>query len=151
MNATPNGARRARILGTLLLAVVFVGGAFSGAAIDRYMVGGSAEKSARAEPCRGDDRGGDRGALIDQIDLTPEQRARVEQVLERRRVQLDSFWVEARPQLRAIIDATHEEIRAIMTPEQRAEYDRLRAERNARERERERDEQDRPDRNRSDR
>lgn len=149
MNATPNGARRARLLGALLLAVVFVGGAFGGAAIDRLVVGGASEKSARAERNCDGDRDGHRGSLIDQIDLTPEQRERVDQVLERRRVQLDSFWVAARPQLRAIVDGTRDEIRAIMTPEQRAEYDRLRAERNAREKERE--QQEKRDRDRANR
>lgn len=147
MNAAPYGARRARILGAILLAVVFVGGAFSGAAVDRLIVDGGGERPARVEPCRDDDRDRDRGHLIDQIDLTPEQRARVDQILERRRTQLDSFWVQARPQLRAIIDATQEEIRAIMTPEQRAQYDRLRAERRAREKEDEKERHEKRDGN----
>ncbi|HEX6938895.1 MAG TPA: hypothetical protein VF158_05745 [Longimicrobiales bacterium] len=141
MSPITKGAARARLLGALLLAVVFVGGAFSGAVVDRMLASDpspAAEPSGRDRGDGGDDCGRRRRSTLDRIDLTPEQRARIDQVLERRRVQMDSFWVEARPQLRAIIDGAREEIRAVMTPEQRAEYDRLRAERAARERERER-------------
>jgi Spy/CpxP family protein refolding chaperone len=63
------------------------------------------------------------------LGLTPAQREQVQVILERRRTQMDAFWQEARPRLRAVVDSTETEIRALLSPEQQAAFDRMRAER----------------------
>ena len=56
------------------------------------------------------------------------ERARVDSIFAHRRVQIDSFWKGPGKSLRAIMDSTREEVRAVLTPEQRARFDRRRME-----------------------
>lgn len=127
----PESQRQARLLGIALLAATFLIGGLAGAAAVRL----SSSREARAAAQHAEERGPrERGAgsVLDQLDLTPEQCQRIQAVLERRRQQTEAFWEEHGPTLRAIVDSAHAEIRAVLTPEQRAEYDRLRAERRLR-------------------
>lgn len=131
--------RGARALGLLVLAVAFAAGAIAATAVGRVLHAGPAATAAEAGGAGCDEK---RGHLLDRLDLTTDQRARIDGILERRRQQTDRFWSEAGPTLDAIMDSTRAEIRAVLTPEQRDEYDRLRRERKAAERaERERRDQ----------
>jgi Spy/CpxP family protein refolding chaperone len=129
---TPGVApRKARLLGFALLVATFAIGAFAGAATDRLL---SARAPAHAP--RGEDRERPRDrarvSIFEQLDLTPEQRVRIDSALERGRRKTQAFWDQHGPTLRTIVDSTRAEIRGLLTPEQRAEYDRLRAERRRR-------------------
>lgn len=127
----PRPPRRARLLGIALLVATFAAGMLAGAAFDRTLV--ARETAPAQEPgwhCHGP-HGGKTGMIVDRLDLTPEQRARVDAVLARRRAQADTFWEREGPRMRAIVDSTRAEVRAVLTPEQRAEYDRLREEHRA--------------------
>lgn len=132
--------RRARLLGIALLVATFAAGMLAGAAFDRTLV--AREPAAAQEPgwhCHGP-HGSKTSMIVDRLDLTPAQRARVDAIMERRRAQADTFWKREGPRMRAIVDSTRAEVRAVLTPEQRAEYDRLREEhRAARRAERERE------------
>jgi Spy/CpxP family protein refolding chaperone len=126
--------RRARLLGAALLAATLVAGGLTGAAIDRAVVrhalaapGGGPCRDARRRPGLG---------FLEPLHLTAAQRDSVKAILEHRRGQMDAFWAEAGPRLRAVVDATETEIRSVLTPEQRATFDRMRAARDARHRER---------------
>lgn len=135
---------RARMLGVGLLFLMFFAGALSGMAMTRAVEASPGPATTAAErdgavACRD---GGKRTKIIDQLDLSAEQRARVDAILARRRGQTESFWDSAGPRLRVLMDSTRAEIRAVLTPEQRAEYDRLREERR-REREHDHDRRDR--------
>ncbi|HEX7091588.1 MAG TPA: hypothetical protein VF192_15715 [Longimicrobiales bacterium] len=123
--------RKARFLGFALLVATFAIGAFAGAATDRMLTARAPAQAAREEG-RGRSRDRDRISTLEQLDLTPEQRVRIDSVLERGRRKAQAFWDEHGPTLRAIVDSTRAEIRSLLTPEQRAEYDRLRAERRRR-------------------
>lgn len=152
MSASSASVRHARLVGGALLVVTFIGGAVSGAAIDRL-----ARASASADPpvvasdtTRSEDRDRERRrrpSIFDQLGLAPEQRAKIDSILEFRRKQMDEYWEQAEPGARAILDSAHQDIRATMTPEQIAEYDRLRKERRERRRNRDNDDQ-REERNR---
>ena len=116
------GAARVRLaaLGVLLLTLA-VG----------IAVGWSA---ARWSAHRGRPDGGDRGGtmrmgdrFLERLDLTAAQRSRVDSILERRRSQLDAFWSGPGTRLRAIVDSTRDEVRAVLTPSQRASYDSISA------------------------
>lgn len=127
MTFPPRSPGAARALGMLVLIVAFAAGAVAAFAFNRVL---------HAEPGAGDAAASEecekpRRRLLDQVDLTEEQRARIDAIVERRREQTDRFWSEAGPELRSIMDATRAEIRAVLTPEQREAYDRLRRERKA--------------------
>lgn len=128
----PDSPRQARLLGVALLFATFAIGGLAGAAAVRLSAAREPAAAAPAaegrtprEECR-------RTSTLDRVGLTPEQRERVNAVLERRRRETGAFWDEYGPILRAIVDSTRAEIRAVLTDEQRAEYDRLRAERRRR-------------------
>lgn len=130
--------RRTRLLGLVLLVVTFLVGLFSGAALDRRWVLAQPATAAAAVPAP---RGGATPAnaprsrdadIFDHLELSAEQRVRIDSILEAGKVKVDSFWEQEGPRLRAVIDTTRSEVRALMTPAQREEYDRLRAERRAR-------------------
>lgn len=126
--------RRARLIGIALLVTTFLVGALGGAAVVRVL---DAREPAAAGCAARDGGRDDRGPdIFERLDLSAEQRVQIETILERRRSRMEAFWSEYRPQLRAMVDSTRAEIREVLTPEQRAEEDRFRAERKAYYRER---------------
>lgn len=131
---SPRTPRATRALGLLVLAVAFAAGAIVATALDQVLHADEAPGAASAAQDSCDEP---RIRLLDQVELTAEQRASIDAILDRRREQTDSVWSEARPTLRVIMDTTRAEIRAVLTPEQRETYDRLRRERKAAERARE--------------
>lgn len=62
--------------------------------------------------------------LLEGLNLTREQRAAVERAFESREDRLETYWEARLPELEIVIDSSREEIRSILTPEQRAIYDR---------------------------
>lgn len=119
-----NMPTRSRWIGLAVLIATFIVGTLAGAATVRVV---SAREPMRVEADA--DSTTHAHAWLDQLDLTPQQRQQAEAVLERRRAQMDAFWKEHRPELHAIVDSARAEIRALLTPEQRAKEDSLRAER----------------------
>jgi len=115
-------ARNARVMGIAMLVIAFAVGALAGATTLR-VAGGSAVPERSGRPDR---RGPD---LFERLDLTPDQKTQVDAIMERRRVEMDAFWKQQGPALRAIYDSTRVEIRALLTPEQRALDDKFMAER----------------------
>lgn len=115
-------AKRARVMGLVVLIVMFAIGALTGAVTMRVAAGEQAEKSARAESSK-------RPGLFETLQLTDEQRTEVDAIMERRRAEVDEFWDQHGPQLRAIMDSARAEMRAVLTPEQRALEEQFRAER----------------------
>lgn len=122
----PRPPRRARLLGIALLVATFAAGMLAGAAFDQALA--AREPAPVQEPgwhCHGP-HGKKTSMILDQLGLSPEQRTRVDAIMARRRAQADTFWEREGPRMRSIVDSTRTEIRAILTPAQRAEYDRLR-------------------------
>jgi Spy/CpxP family protein refolding chaperone len=124
--------RSTRFVGLVLLMAAFVVGAIGGAAFERTL---GAREPGSTEPCSTMSNPLQKkpGSMaIDRIQLTAEQREQIDRILDRRRTETDSVWRAQKPRLRAIVDSTRAEIQALLTPEQRAEYDHLLAERRAR-------------------
>lgn len=111
-------AKRARVTGVLMLAIVFAAGALAGAATMRVV-------NADESPVMRSQKSGP--DLLDRLELTPEQRERVDVILERRRSEMEEFWDEHRPALRAIADSARAELRSVLTPEQRLIEEEFRA------------------------
>lgn len=122
---------RMRIAGMALLAVTFAVGMLAGTAFGRVLSAREPDAPPTAAECE-QKRGPHH--VFDQLDLTPEQRARIDGIMARRRERTDSLWRTDGARIRAAVDSTRAEIRAVLTPEQAVEYDRLRAERDEKKR-----------------
>ncbi|MBV8517608.1 MAG: hypothetical protein JO197_09430 [Acidobacteria bacterium] len=59
------------------------------------------------------------------LDLTSEQHARIQQIIERHVNRMESELAAMRPRVTAEIHATNEEIAAVLTPEQRAKFEKF--------------------------
>lgn len=139
MNDQSTGPRRTRLTGAVVLAAVFVVGALSGAAIDRGVSGSDATTHDRAE--QRDRQNRTHHYVFEQLDLSTQQRARIDSVLDVRRKQVAAFWDSAGPHWRAIVDSTRAGIRGVLTPEQQAQYDTLLSKRRSESRRRDNDRQ----------
>jgi Spy/CpxP family protein refolding chaperone len=130
---------RSRLVAILLLLVCFGGGFLAGMVVDRAML----IHHSRILP-----RGGIEFVtrhlahrLDRQLDLTPEQETQVRAILERRKQKVGVEWDGLHARLHREMDEAHREIAEILTPEQRAKFDRMQwrwKKRGARERESER-------------
>ncbi len=59
------------------------------------------------------------------LELTPQQHARIDTVLTRRESDLHALMTEARPRFEAIATRTRAEIRAVLTPAQQEKFARI--------------------------
>ena len=100
--------------------VTFVAGALTGAAVDRVLNAEGPDRSTRERPADGDGR----SYVIDQVEMSETQRADIDAILEQRAERMRAVWKEASPRLEAITDSARLEIMQVLTPEQRAEYER---------------------------
>jgi Spy/CpxP family protein refolding chaperone len=123
-----DGTGRLRFAGAVLLVGTFVVGALGGLAYAQLTGRAVAEEPAAIE-C--DDHDHRRGSFLDQLQLAPEQQERIDAILQTRKEQIDAFWAENGPRMEQIVDSTRAEIRNALTEEQRADIDRMRAERKA--------------------
>lgn len=120
------GPWRNRIAVGLLLLMVFAAGMITEAWVPRFrtqrmhtmMTGERAPFGAERDRHFGEELG------MDSL-----ERVRVDSIFARRRVQIDGFWKGPGKSLRSIMDSTREEVRAVLTPEQRARFDRRHMER----------------------
>ncbi|HEY0779521.1 MAG TPA: hypothetical protein VGD56_16255 [Gemmatirosa sp.] len=68
------------------------------------------------------------GGPIAQYGLSPAQRTRIDSVLVSRRGEIEGFWRGPGLVLRAILDSTRADVRAVLTPAQRHRFDSAHAE-----------------------
>ncbi|HSJ25937.1 MAG TPA: hypothetical protein VK929_14770 [Longimicrobiales bacterium] len=132
-------ARKARLTGLIMLVIAFMVGSLSGAAAIRVAdVDGSSKlmRTKTKQPQQAPD-------LLERLELTPEQRGRVDAILEQRRQEMAAFWELHGPALQAIADSARSELRAVLTPEQRQVEEEFMAERRAHHERRERARSDR--------
>jgi Spy/CpxP family protein refolding chaperone len=121
------GSRRTKLLAAGVILATLVAGTLAGVAADRVLGRRAAlAESPRPAPCADRPEGG--STVFESLDLSAEQRAQVDAVLERRRAQMDVLWQQARPGMRALVDSTEAEIRVILTPDQRGAFERMREE-----------------------
>jgi hypothetical protein len=67
-----------------------------------------------------------RDRIAVQLDLDADQRARFDTILDARNRRYDSLMAPVRPLLDSVGTAAHQEIQAMLTPEQRARYEDMR-------------------------
>jgi hypothetical protein len=124
-----------------VLAVIFVAGSLVGAAVDRSSVA-SVPSFSKAKSGGGDgsasggDRDGARGGgarwIIDRVELTPQQRIQTDSVLDDFRTRMNALAEAYNEAYWPLVNSTRDDLRRILTEEQRAVYDSLLAENDAR-------------------
>lgn len=112
---------RVRLLGFGLLAVTFIAGALAGAAIDRAVSSDSRTETRE----RQEDNDRERSYIIDRVDMSEDQRATIDSILELRVHRMRDVWRQVAPRLDAITDSTRSEIMDVLTPEQREQYESM--------------------------
>jgi Spy/CpxP family protein refolding chaperone len=108
------GAKARAVLGALSLMVL---GAVIGVAIDRHLGAGAPPTGTAAafhEMTM--------GSLEDRLDLTAEQRRRIDAIVAARHESLRYAWQAVHAHLGAAVDTVHQEIEAVLTPEQRTAF-----------------------------
>jgi Spy/CpxP family protein refolding chaperone len=108
----------------VVVIVAFLAGILVGVAGDHlYLI-----HSGRLFPGHGGRFAADRMAdrLAGQLDLTPQQKAQVQHIIESHRARIDAATNSVKPQVRHELDATNTEIETILTPGQRTKFAALR-------------------------
>jgi Spy/CpxP family protein refolding chaperone len=119
---------RIRALGVALLAAAFTAGTMAGLGFERGRV---ADAATPAVVCESGKR---QRMTVDLVNPTPEQRQRIDKILNRRRSQLIEFLRDGGGRrLRSVLDSTRREVRSVLTPDQRGRYDAFVAEHRAHE------------------
>jgi Spy/CpxP family protein refolding chaperone len=108
--------RRGTLVAALMLMLSFVVGALSGMAAEEAF---GLDWFDFFEENR--DAAGDR--LLTGLDLSAEQRARAEEILERQEEGLEDYWEARLPEIRRLMELSHQEIRSLLSPGQQEAFD----------------------------
>jgi Spy/CpxP family protein refolding chaperone len=107
---------------SLVLGLVFAAGVVVGAVVAKYAVQQVVEQAAR----RPDElRNRQEREFVRELNLTPEQRPKVHEILVRRHEELAAVRKNFQPQLGAIIRRSDRELRAVLDETQQEKFDRL--------------------------
>lgn len=117
-------SRRLHLWTALVLVAVFAAGVATGVGVLR----------AFCPPLHGGRPGrppgpGGMPPFVAELGLTPDQQGRVQSIVDGHRAEIEAAVRETFPRVRAIQDRVDAEIRAVLTPEQAARFDALRARR----------------------
>jgi Spy/CpxP family protein refolding chaperone len=99
-------------------------GAAIGISVDRWML---RERLVN----QWDDPRAMRRRLADELSLDASQRAALDSILDSRNARFDELMAPMRPRLDSVSVNARQRIRDLLTPEQRARYDQMQAEREA--------------------
>jgi hypothetical protein len=118
--------RRMHLLAVLTLLVVFAAGALVGAAVERGTghhrpPQGALPRSGGPPPMFAEG-----SPIVQRLKLTPVQRDSIERLTARDRARADSVFHHTRQLMRAHFDSTIQAVDAVLTPEQREEWRRIR-------------------------
>lgn len=126
---------RTRLLGLFVLLLFFIAGGLTGTVVNRTLLtpAGTGEKNSAANDtdCDEDDDDHDHRSPLDHLTLTADQELVIDSVIERRNDRIEEFWETAGPRIGAIADSARDEIRELLTPEQRVVFDSIIAARKA--------------------
>ncbi len=121
---------RPRLLAVLALLLAAIGGVAAGVALDRSMwqsrhLGFLARGTAFRPPPNRHPRSELLDRLDASLDLTGEQRVRVDSVLARREADMRALRDQVRPRFDSIAGRTRTDLLQILTPEQRGRFEEL--------------------------
>jgi Spy/CpxP family protein refolding chaperone len=104
--------------------VAFVAGILVGVAGDHLYLIRTGRLPARHDARFSADHMTDR--LTHELDLSPQQKTQVHQIIERHRTRIDATMAAVRPQVRRELEATNAEIETILTPDQKTKFANVR-------------------------
>ena len=119
--------QRSKWYALVFLLGAFIAGAAIGYAAERAMGhGGKSSRHGSRSPL---DR------MSRDLDLTSQQRAAFDTILENREKQMRQLWAPIQPQMdslmkigKVISDSTHQQLKRVLTPEQQVKFDKIRTE-----------------------
>jgi len=117
---------RSRWIAVAVLSATFLAGAMLGAATTRLLASEREEPRSEREADGRRDARGPQPSVFDRLNLTAEQRAAVDSIMEKRGRDMAAFWKEHNPEVRGIVDSARVEIDRVLTPEQREKYEEFR-------------------------
>ncbi len=120
---------KARMVAGTALALLFGSGVVVGLAWDQTASAGPPEEVRTEEGPR--DREGRRRMIVDNVGLNTVQKAAVDSLVVFHRQRMSDLDTEFRPRYRAVIRDLREEIKQVLTDDQRVRYDVLLAEHDA--------------------
>ena len=126
---TPSALRAKTVAGAALV-LLFGSGVVIGLAWDRTGGARPPEGVGTEEESRG--REGRRRMIVDNVGLSALQKAEVDSLVVFHRQRMSDLDTEFRPRYRAVIHDLREEIKQVLTDDQRVQYEVLLAERDAR-------------------
>ena len=100
----------------LALVGVFLAGLFAGIGVERWGSPAPDPEAAAASL----------SASLDQLELTPQQRERIETILATSQTSTDRVLAEVLPRIQAVVDSVNGEIRQVLDEEQRVRLDQIR-------------------------
>ena len=118
MTPTPSPSNT-RTTAFVVVIIAFVAGLFVGIAGDRLYF-------HRMFPGRRDFGS---GRIVERLNrelrLTPDQKSQVQKIVDSHRTHIESILGPVRPQIRKELDATNAEIEKVLTPDQRARFEKM--------------------------
>jgi hypothetical protein len=108
---------RAKWIAAMMLSLTFAVGALSGMALEEAAGIDWFDFLDEDESSVSDLR------LMAGIDLSAQQRATVDRILERQEDELEDYWEERMPDIKGILDKSYGEIRVLLTPAQQTVFD----------------------------
>jgi Spy/CpxP family protein refolding chaperone len=113
-----------------LLIAVFAGGLLTGMLVERTVLAGPAVAEASEPRARTHARATeDRERLVRELELTADQQARIDAILDEQQHRIRELMRETRPRTREILKETRARVEEVLTPEQQARWQALHAER----------------------
>ncbi|HJQ68690.1 MAG TPA: hypothetical protein VKA70_06945 [Blastocatellia bacterium] len=137
MDSKTKSKWQVRLAVLVIFAIGFIAG---GLAVNFYR-----DQREREPGSFGPSRGGF-SRVLEQLNLTPEQKTEVEKILEETRAQLMEIRKESGPRFREVRKQTDERLRAVLTPEQWEQFQQIMKESRGRRRGREHGRQGREER-----
>ena len=115
---------RSSLGAALALLLVFGAGIAGGVAMERMWLDGDGR-----DRVSGKDEGEREHTVIErfseELELTPDQEARIDTILARVRDRMHEMWSEVRPRYRAVVDSARGRIQEVLTEEQAERYREL--------------------------
>ena len=117
----PRGSKKTIVIAVIVVIVAFVSGAVAGVLVEHvHLMRRFHGRMPRFVPQMMLHR------LDRTLDLTPEQRTKVEEIVMRHHQRIVAITESTRPRVREELEAANREIEALLTPEQREKFAKLR-------------------------
>ena len=108
--------RRPRLIAGVLLALVFLTGSMIGMAVEEGF-------GLDWFDFLDEDEGSRDAGFLSGLDLDEGQQRKVDRILDQREETLEEYWESRLPELREILAASDDSIRAVLGPQQRERFD----------------------------